>query len=316
MPPQLLGLHHVTATVTDAQEDLDFYAGLLGLRLVKKTVNFDNHHVFHFYYGNEQGAPGTIWTTFPYKGHRVPVGQRGAGQVTETAFSVPSGSLEAWRSRLSSRGTLVTEAGSRFGEAVIAFVDPSGLAIELVETAADNRTPWTTGQVGALMAIRGVHSVSLTIHDAPRSVAFLSDLLGWRVIGHEDGRTRLGIGTGGPGQAVDILHDPDAPAALNGLGTVHHVAMAIGTPEQQLEVRAALLRRGVGVTEVRDRQYFLSIYFREPGGVLYEIATMKPGFAVDESPADLGTALKLPPWEEPSRTEIEAGLPAVKLPTR
>lgn len=316
MPPRLLGLHHVTASVTDAQEDLDFYAGLLGLRLVKKTVNFDNHTVFHFYYGDEHGTPGTIWTTFPYKGYRVPIGRRGAGQVTETAFSVPIGSMEAWRSRLSSRGTVVTEAGTRFGEAVIAFEDPSSLAIELIETAADNRTPWTTGQVGALMAIRGVHSVSLTIHQAPRSVAFLSEVLGWQVIGEEDGRTRLGIGTGGPGQAVDILHDPDAPAAMNGLGTVHHVAMAIGTPEEQLEARAALLRRGVAVTEVRDRQYFLSIYFREPGGVLYEIATMKPGFAVDEPPTELGTTLKLPPWEEPYRAEIEARLPSVKIPSR
>jgi glyoxalase family protein len=166
------------------------------------------------------------------------------------------------------------------------------------------------------MALRGVHSVTLTVHDGPQSVVFLTDILGWRVIGQTGHRTRLAAGSGGPGSTIDILHDPDAPHAMNGLGTIHHVAMAIGTPEEQIEARDALLRLGVAVTEVRDRQYFLSIYFREPGGVLYEIATMKPGFAVDEPPAQLGTGLMLPPWEEPYRTEIEAGLPRVRLPGR
>jgi glyoxalase family protein len=316
MPPKLLGLHHVTATVTDAQEDLDFYAGLLGLRLVKKTVNFDNHHVFHFYYGDEHGTPGTIMTTFPYKGKGVPVGKKGAGQITTTSFSVPRGSIEAWRSRVGIQGVEVREGGTRFGEEVIGFDDPSGLSIELVATEGDNRAPWTTGQVGALMAIRGVHSVTETIADAARSIALLTEVLGWAIVEEAEGWTRLGVAGGGPGRTLDILHAPDAPAAANGLGTVHHVAMAIGTPEEQLAVREELLRKGVRVTEVRDRQYFLSIYFREPGGVLYEIATMKPGFAVDEAPADLGTALKLPPWEEPYRGEIEAGLPAVRAPSR
>lgn len=312
----ILSLHHVTATAADAQEDLDFYAGRLGLRLVKKTVNFDNHHVFHFYYGNEQGTPGTIMTTFPYKGYRVPIGRKGAGQINETAFSVPSGSLDDWRRRLTEAGVALTGEGSRFDEPFLAVADPSGLDIELIETGADARAPWTGSGVPEEVAIRGVHSVTLTVRDSPRSVAFLTDVLGWRVIGQLGNRTRLGIGGGGPGQTIDILHAPNAPPAMNGLGTVHHVAMAIGTPEEQLEARAALDRLGVAVTDVRDRQYFLSIYFREPGGVLYEIATMKPGFAVDEPPAELGTALKLPPWEEPYRAEIEAGLPPVKVPSR
>jgi glyoxalase family protein len=309
-------LHHVTATVTDAQDDLDFYSGLLGLRLVKQTVNFDNHHVFHFYYGDEHGSPGTIMTTFPYRGKGVPIGVKGAGQITTTSFSVPLGSMEAWRSRLSSRGVEVLEAGSRFGEEVIAFADPSGLSIELVATTLDNRQPWTTGQVGSLMAIRGIHGVTLSIAAPARSIALLTDALGWSVAEAAGQRTRLGVNGGGPGRTLDILEVPGAPSAVNGLGTVHHVAMAIDTPEEQLAVREELLRSGLRVTEVRDRQYFLSIYFREPGGVLYEIATMKPGFAVDEAPAELGTALKLPPWEEPFRAEIEAGLPSVKLPLR
>jgi glyoxalase family protein len=311
----ILSLHHVTATVTDAQEDLDFYAGRLGLRLVKRTVNFDNHHVFHFYYGDERGTPGTIMTTFPYKGYGVAVGRKGAGQINETAFSVPAGSLDEWKRRLGS-GAVITGEGVRFADPVVSLRDPSGLNIELIETTADDRSPWTGSGVPVEMAIRGVHSVTLTVHEGPRSVAFLADVLGWRVIGQDGNRTRLGIGTGGPGKTIDLLHAPNAPPALNGLGTVHHVAMAIGTPEEQLQARESLLRRGVAVTDVRDRQYFLSIYFREPGGVLYEIATMKPGFAVDEPLAELGTGLKLPPWEEPYRAEIEAGLPRVTVPRK
>lgn len=310
----ILSLHHVTATVADAQEDLDFYADLLGLRLVKKTVNFDNHHVFHFYYGDERGTPGTIMTTFPYKGYRVPVGRKGAGQINQTAFSVPAGSLDEWRRRLNLAGVAVTAEDSRFGEALLSLADPSGLSIELIETGADARFPWTGSGVTSSMAVRGVHSVTLTVREAPRSVTFLSDVLGWQVVGQTGLRTRLAIGGGGPGKTIDVLHGPDVPPAMNGLGTVHHVAMAIGTPEEQLEAREKLLRLGIGVTEVRDRQYFLSIYFREPGGVLYEIATMKPGFAVDEPLAELGTGLKLPPWEEPYRAEIEAGLPRVTVP--
>ncbi len=312
----ILSLHHVTATVTDAQEDLDFYGGRLGFRLVKKTVNFDNHHVFHFYYGNELGTPGTIMTTFPYKGYRVPVGLKGAGQINQTGFSIPAGSLDDWIRRLTESGVTVEGRGARFGEQYVSVSDPSGLTIELIEAASDARPPWSGSGVPDSMALRGVHSVTLTVHDGPQSVVFLTDILGWRVIGQTGHRTRLAAGSGGPGSTIDILHDPDAPHAMNGLGTIHHVAMAIGTPEEQIEARDALLRLGVAVTEVRDRQYFLSIYFREPGGVLYEIATMKPGFAVDEPPAQLGTGLMLPPWEEPYRTEIEAGLPRVRVPGR
>jgi glyoxalase family protein len=308
MPPTILGLHHVTATVDDAQADLDFCLDVLGLRLVKKTVNFDNHHVYHFYYGDERGVPGTIWTTFPYKGHGVPMGTKGAGQVTVTSFSVPAASLDGWQERLTAAGLAPVKGDTRFGERSLTLLDPSGLVIELVGTDRDQRAPWTGGGVDAGAAIRGLHSVTMTIANPGPTVAFMETHLGWVVAGHDGPRIRLTAGGDAPGKTIEILHAPSAPRARNGLGTVHHVAMAIGTAEEQQALREALLTAGVGVTEVRDRQYFTSIYFREPGGVLFEVATMQPGFTVDEPLEALGRDLKLPPWEEPYRATITAGL--------
>ncbi len=307
MDSPIQGLHHVTATVDGAQADLDFCIETLGLRLVKKTVNFDNHLVYHFYYGDERGTPGTVWTTFPYRGHGVPVGTKGAGQITVTSFSVPAGSLGSWKKRLQERGVAVQDTPPRFGEQSIECVDPSGLAIELVGTGRDQRQPWTR-DLDADAAIRGLHSVTMTIASPPETIAFMKDLLGFKVIDEVEGRTRVGVNGDGPGKVIDIVHAPDAPRAKNGLGTVHHVAMAVQAADDQLQMRDALLKWGAKVTEVRDRQYFQSIYFREPGGVLFEIATMRPGFEVDEAAAWLGRDLKLPPWEEPNRSEIEAGL--------
>lgn len=311
MPSPVLGLHHVTATVDAAQPDLDFCVERLGLRLVKKTVNFDNHHVYHFYYGNERGTPGTIWTTFPYHGHGVPVGVKGAGQVTTTSFSVPGGSLGWWRARFSDAGINVIDESQRFGEGVITVVDPSGLLIELIESPTDTRTGWTGGTTGPESAVRGLHSVTMTIATLGPTITFLERWLGARVVGTDGQITRVGIGGDSAGHFVDVHHLPEAPRARNGLGTVHHVAFAIGSAEAQAEMRDALLTAGVGVTDIRDRQYFQSIYFREPGGVLYEVATMAPSFAVDEPLDELGRGLKLPPWEEPHRRGIEAGLAPV-----
>jgi glyoxalase family protein len=310
MPP-LLGLHHVTATVDDAQADLSFCIDALGLRLVKKTVNFDNHHVFHFYYGDERGTPGTIWTTFPYKGHGVPFGRKGTGQITVTSFSVPGGSLGYWEERLSAIGVSVVGDEPRFGEDVITCSDASGLMFELISNRRDERTPWGQGGVPQHAAIRGLHSVTMTIASAQPTVDFMTKHLGFMVVDQSANRIRLGVNGDAPGKIVEVLEAPAAGAARNGLGTVHHVAFAVGTADEQLAMRESLLQAGARVTEVRDRQYFLSIYFREPGGVLFEIATMKPGFAVDEPLADLGMDLKLPPWEEPYRREIEAGLARV-----
>jgi len=310
MSSPILGLHHVTATVDDAQADLDFSVDALGLRLVKKTVNFDNHFVYHFYYGDEVGRPGTIWTTFPYKGRGVPVGAKGAGQITVTSFSVPAGSLDTWKTRLRQRGYTVTDAQPRFGEESILVTDPSGLVIELVATDADTRTPWTTADMDARSAVRGLHSVSLEVRDPRRTVDFMCEMLGFEVVNEIEGRIRVAVNGDGPGKSMDIVHAGDAAWAKNGLGTVHHVAMAIGSDDDQLKIRDELVGRA-NVTEVRDRQYFRSIYFREPGGVLFEIATIRPGFPVDEPVPDLGRGLKLPPWEEPYRPQIEAQLPNV-----
>jgi glyoxalase family protein len=310
MTPRIIGLHHVTATVDEAQPDLDFCVDLLGLRLVKKTVNFDNHNVYHFYYGNELGEPGTIWTTFPYAGYGVRVGAKGAGQVVTTCFSVPTGSLEFWRHRLRENAVVSSDLETRFGEPAIGFNDPSGLRFELIANDGDTRKPWTE-MIGAKSAIRGIHSVQMMVRQAQPSVDFLTGVLGWHLVGTSGHRTRLAAGGDAAGHLIDVIEDNDAKSAVNGLGTVHHVAMAIETAEEQLAIRDELHRRGVGVTDVRDRCYFTSIYFREPGGVLYEIATMKPGFTVDEDRSTLGRDLKLPPWEEPHRASIEQGLAAV-----
>lgn len=312
MAPPLLGLHHVTATVDEAQADLDFCVGLLGLRLVKRTVNFDNDHVFHFYYGNDAGTPGSIWTTFPYRGQGVRVGTIGAGQVVATAFSVPEAALGHWRERLSAAGLAVADA-SDFGESRLVVRDPSGLAMELVGTREDTRTPWVAGGVPTDAAIRGLHGVTLLVHDLGPTRAFLQEVLGCHVREEAPGRVRVAVGAGGPGRQFDVRHDATAPRGVNGLGTVHHVALAITDEDAQRTLREDLERRGVQVTPVMDRQYFRSIYFREPGGVLIEVATMAPGFTVDEPLDALGTSLKLPPWQEPNRAGIEAGLPTIRL---
>lgn len=310
MAPRILGLHHVTATVDDAQADLDFCLDLLGLRLVKKTVNFDNHHVYHFYYGTELGAPGTLWTTFPYKGHGIRVGSKGAGQVVTTVFAVPVGSLEFWRNRFQKAALATNDVETYFGEPGIAFNDPSGLRFELIATDRDGRAPWTRVVPGDA-AITGLHSVTMMVRQAGPSVEFLTGVLGYKVVGVEESRTRVAANGDRPGRLIDVVEDDTAKTAVNGLGTVHHVAMAIATAEEQLQLRDELAAMGVSVTDIRDRTYFTSIYFREPGGVLFEVATMKPGFAVDEPAQSLGRDLKLPPWEEQHRRSIEANLARV-----
>jgi len=316
MPYPIVGLHHVTATVDEAQPDLDFCVGVLGLRLVKRTVNFDNHHVYHFYYGDERGTPGTIWTTFPYHGRGVPVGTKGAGQITVTSFSVPSGSLPFWVARLSERGLAVAEAAPRFGDESLVVTDPSGLAIELVATGRDEREPWTGNGVGPAHAVRGLHGVSLVIESPRQTIDLLTGVLGFEQVNEAEDRIRLGINGDRPGRYLEIVRGTGAPGARNGLGTVHHVALAIGSADEQARLRDELLGRGYQVTPFMDRQYFRSIYFREPGGVLLEVATMEPGFEVDEPLAELGRGLKLPPWEEANRREIEAGLAPIRIRTR
>lgn len=308
-PPRLLGLHHVTATVDDAQRDLDFCLGLLGLRLIKKTVNFDNHGVYHFYYGNHAGEPGTLWTTFPYRGKGVAIGEKGAGQIVQTTFSIPPDSLETWRRRLEAAGVQVVAAPERFGERVLAFQDSSGIVFELTESV-DPRAAGTSA-LDDEMAIRGLFSVTLLVRDAEPTVAFMTEALGYQVVARMPGRVRLTVNGATAGHFIDVLEDANAPEARNGLGTVHHVAVGIGSDAEMAALRDSLAARGHKVSPIVDRKYFKSLYFRLPGNIGFEVATVGPGFTVDETLDELGRDLKLPPDEEGNRAAVEAALPVV-----
>ena len=302
------GLHHITATVNDAQEDYDFFTKALGLRLVKETVNFDNEKVYHFYYANKNGSPSTVFTTFPYKGQGVRDGLIGAGQATHTAFSVPAASLGFWKERLRKFGIPFT-AGALFGLEVLDFKDPSGLNIQIVGSDDDQREPvWKYDDITEAEAIRGMHHAILLVRDAGEAMDFL-EAFGYEVKKEEGDMTLLEAGEGGPGNTLIVKSAPNADIGINGLGTVHHVAHRVDSLEDSLKIKAYLKSRwGLTVTEVLDRKYFKSIYFRIPGGVLFEVATSGPGFTVDESVEDLGKALKLPDWQEPNRVRIAANL--------
>jgi glyoxalase family protein len=307
------GIHHITAITSDPQQNIDFYMGMLGQRLIKRTVNFDDPGSYHFYFGDEQGHPGTIMTFFAWPG--APRGRQGVGQISATAYSVPAGSLDFWTDRLRAHGVDGIERGTRFGEEVLSFSDPDGLPLELIAPlTVDARAGWANGPIPTEYAIRGFHSATLWLRHAAPSAALLSEHLGFILVGEEGQRTRYTAADERPGAFVDLLVTPGAPAAYQAAGTVHHIAWRVANDAAQQAWRENLLRSGLSVTEVRDREYFHSIYFREPGGILYEIATDPPGFAIDEAPESLGTALKLPPWLEPKRGAIEHALPPVHLP--
>jgi glyoxalase family protein len=302
------GLHHITATVNDAQEDYDFFTKTLGLRLVKETVNFDNEKVYHFYYANKTGLPSTVFTTFPYKGQGVREGLIGAGQATHTAFSVPAPSLNFWKERLRKFG-IPFSAGTLFGLEVLDFKDPSGLNIQIVGSHDDQREPvWKYNDITETGAIRGMYYAILFVRGAGETMDFLQ-AFGYEVKKEEGDMTLLEAGEGGPGNTLIVKSAPDSDIGINGLGTVHHVAHRVDSLEDSLKIKAYLKSQwGLTVTEVLDRKYFKSIYFRMPGGVLFEVATSGPGFTVDENIEDLGKVLKLPDWQEPDRGRIAANL--------
>jgi len=281
---------------------------VLGLRLVKQTVNFDDPGTYHLYYGDEIGQPGSILTFFPWPmAHR---GVGGVGQAIVTAYAVPPGSLEYWRQRLTARGVRLIDVEKRFDERAMALADPDGLRLELVERASvASFTPWTGGPVPVTHALRGLHSVTLAERSGEATAALLTGVLGFRAVADGGGRSRFAAGDEQSGSYVDILHLPDAAAGRVAAGSVHHVAWRVPDGAAQQALRSTLMAAGVGVTPVLDRQYFQSIYFREPGGVLFEIATEPPGFTLDEEASALGRTLKLPPWLEPDRDRIEAVLP-------
>lgn len=313
MTAQPLGIHHVTAVASDPQANVDFYLMVLGLRLVKTTVNFDAPDTYHLYYGNEQGTPGTVLTFFPWPG--APRGRQGTGQATTVSFSVPEASLGWWVEHLRHRGVEATRARSRLEEDVVAFRDPDGLQLELVAHAgADPFPPWERGPIPAEHAVRGFHAVTLTEADGDPTEALLTQQLSFRQVAEEGDLVRYDVGDGGPGARVDVLRRPRDPRGLVAAGTVHHVAWRAPDEPTEAGWREDLVDAGLRVTEIIDRQYFKSIYFREPGGVLLEVATDPPGFTRDEPLLELGRALKLPPWLEPTREQIEAALPALKIP--
>jgi catechol 2,3-dioxygenase-like lactoylglutathione lyase family enzyme len=313
MSKEILGIHHVTAIASDPQQNVDFYVGVLGLRLVKKTVNYDDPGTYHFYYGDALGSPGTILTFFPWPGAYR--GQGGTGQATVTSLSVPEGSLNYWRERLRSHGAAAGEPATRLGEPVLPFSDPDGMTLELVAHAGTGTADlWNQGPIPAEHAIRGVHSVTLSVRRQERTASLLTTVLGFRPAGQEGNRFRFESGAGGPGTRVDVLGLPDtAPGAL-GAGSVHHIAWRTPSDATQQDWKGAIENAGLGVSPIMDRQYFHSIYFREPSGVLFEIATDPPGFTTDETPQTLGAGLMLPSWLEGQRALIERDLPPLRVP--
>ncbi|MCH7760161.1 ring-cleaving dioxygenase [candidate division TA06 bacterium] len=313
MGKEILGIHHVTAIAGDPQKNVDFYTDILGLRLVKITVNFDDPETYHLYYGNEFGSPGSILTFFPWPG--APRGRRGTGQLTVTSFSIPERALGYWIERFKTHDISFEGPITRFDEEVLIFFDPDGLKLELIaHPGSDVRKPWKEGPVPPEYAIRGFYSVTLSEQGNERTAPLLTETLGFRLDQEVENRFRYKVGAGGAGALVDVLCLPDVPRGLVAVGTVHHVAWRTPNDEEQKTWCQEISKLGYNVTPVLDRHYFHSIYFREPGGVLFEIATDPPGFTVDEPQEELGTRLRLPPWLESRRAQIEQALPPLRLP--
>jgi glyoxalase family protein len=303
----ITGIHHITVMASDPKANLDFYTKVLGLRLIKKTVNFDDPSTYHFYFANYEGTPGTVLTFFPWPD--LPKGRPGTGQVYATAFSVPVGALGFWRAHLAKAQVAFRDLTERFGEKVMSLADPDGLVIELIESANDQRPATPHPDVPADAAIRGFHSATLAVPDAKLLTSLLTEKMHYSVQQSASGRTRLIAGDGKPGTFIDLLVDPTLPHGLNGAGIVHHIAFRTPYDDTELTMQSRLSEAGYHVSPVMDRNYFHSIYYRVPPGILFEIATDQPGFAIDEPLAALGQSLKLPAKYEARRAEIEAALP-------
>ena len=316
MDKKISGLHHVTAIASDPQRNLDFYVGLLGLRLVKRTVNFDDPGTYHFYFGDARGTPGTILTFFPWPGARR--GQRGVGQIEATAFAIPPGSIGYWLDRLKEQHVPAEKTSARFGEEVIRFTDPDGLLLELIASDSFGKTePWIDRIVPEEHSLRGFHSVSAALEGYERTAKLLTESFGYRLVEESGNRFRFAAPSeSGPGRIVDLLCMPDSRPGAIAAGSVHHTAFRAKDDAEQLQWREHLVELGYNVTPVMDRTYFHSIYFREPGGILFEIATEPPGFTLDERLDELGMYLRLPPWMESARSQIEQVLPPITIPDK
>ncbi|KQT33053.1 diguanylate cyclase [Chryseobacterium sp. Leaf405] len=307
MENRILGLHHITAIADNAKRNLDFYTQVLGVRLVKKTVNFDDPGTYHFYFGNEEGTPGTILTFFPWEG--IGKGTNGSGLATHIGYSVPKGSLEFWKNRLKNFSVNVEES-EIFGEKLISFNDPDGLQLQFIESSTpDDRKVWTTDDIKDENALKGFHNITLTLKKADPTIKVLTDIFGYDLQKHEGERYRFATDAIETANLVDIIENDKIVAGRNAAGTNHHVAFRVKDDNVLMEFREKVMSAGLSITPKIDRDYFYSLYFREPGGVLFEIATDNPGFTVDEPLNELGTNLKLPKQHEGLREKIEEVLP-------
>ena len=316
MKNKIRGLHHVTAIASDPQRNLDFYTGLLGLRFVKRTVNFDDPGTYHLYFGDNRGTPGTILTFFPWSGARR--GSRGTGQIEATAFAISPDSVSYWLERFKQHHVTAEQTSPRFGEEVIRFIDPDGLLIELIASSSPaGIDPWPDSPVPVEHAVHGFHSVSAALEGYESTARLLTDSFGYRLTEESGNRFRFASpDDSAPGRIVDLLCLPDTGMGRVAAGSVHHIAFRAKDEAEQLKWREHLVELGYNVTPVIDRVYFHSIYFREPGGVLFEIATEPPGFTSDEKLEELGTHLRLPPWMESARSGIDKILPPIQVPRK
>ena len=308
MEDQIKGIHHITAIAGNAKKNYDFYTRILGLRLVKKTVNFDDPYTYHFYYGDKTGTPGTILTFFPWEG--IIAGRRGARQVTEIGYSVPENSFDFWLKKFEGNNVLYNKPAEKFGEPYITFLDPDGLKFELtVSKTPDDRIPFETVEVTSLNATRGFHHITITSNKIEATAKILTDIFGYRLIEQNVNRFRFKTDVVDTAAIVDMV---EIPAEITGHvagGSVHHVAFRVENEEILMRYRERIVNMGLNITEKIDRNYFYSLYFREPGGVLFELATENPGFTVDEPVDELGSSLKLPAQYESIRADIESKLP-------
>lgn len=307
MENRILGLHHITAIAGNANRNLAFYTQVLGLRLVKKTVNFDDPSTYHFYFGNEEGTPGTILTFFPWEG--ISKGTNGSGLATHIGYSVPKDSLEFWKNRLQ-EFHVDFEEGEIFGEKLISFQDPDGLQLQFIESSTpDDRKPWITDDIKDENGLKGFYNITLTLKNAAPTIKVLTDIFGYDLQKKEGDRYRFATNAIETANIVDIIENDEIQSGKNSAGTNHHVAFRVKDEQVLMEFREKVVAAGLNITTKIDRDYFYSLYFREPGGILFEIATDNPGFTVDEPLDELGTNLKLPKQHEPLRSRIEEVLP-------
>ncbi len=310
---KLHGIHHITAIASDPQRNIDFYVGVLGLRLVKRTVNFDDPNTYHFYFGDRAGRPGTILTFFPWPNARQ--GRIGTGQVVVTSYAIASGATDYWKARFKEHGIEIVETGKRFNQPFVRFHDPDGLVLELIESDSNgDGDRWEKSPVPTEFAASHFHAPSLASQNRKLTTELLTTLFGFEITGSEGDRTRLAVLPGATNAQIDLVDYPGNRPGRVLAGTVHHIAFRAKDQDEQEHWRSKLYEAGLHVTPIVDRQYFHSIYFREPGGILFEIATDGPGFAIDEDEQHLGENLRLPPQYESFRREIEGSLPSISLP--